>query len=108
MAEENGLDAAQLKGSGAGGRIMKDDVLGQLNRRPPAPASARSGAPAGPRPNAAREERVQMTPLRKRVAERLVQAQSTAAILTTFNEVDMGEVMALRKQYRRSSRRSTA
>ncbi|NTX57675.1 dihydrolipoyllysine-residue succinyltransferase, partial [Myxococcus sp. CA039A] len=55
--------------------------------------------PSGPRPNAAREERVRMTPLRKRVAERLIQAQSNAALLTTFNEVDMGEVMALRKKY---------
>lgn len=100
MAEENRVDVGQLKGSGAGGRIMKEDVQGQLNRpaaapsAPPAPA-----APSGPRPNAAREERVRMTPLRKRVAERLIQAQSTAAMLTTFNEVDMGEVMALRKKY---------
>ncbi|RKG89731.1 2-oxoglutarate dehydrogenase complex dihydrolipoyllysine-residue succinyltransferase [Corallococcus sp. CA049B] len=96
MAEENRVDVGQLKGSGTGGRIMKEDVQGQLNRpsAPPAPA-----APSGPRPNAAREERVRMTPLRKRVAERLIQAQSTAAMLTTFNEVDMGEVMALRKKY---------
>lgn len=99
MAEENKLDVTQLKGSGTAGRITKEDVLGQLNRpaapsQPPAPAQ-----PAGPRPNAAREERVRMTPLRKRVAERLIQAQSNAALLTTFNEVDMGEVMALRKKY---------
>ncbi|TSC25072.1 2-oxoglutarate dehydrogenase complex dihydrolipoyllysine-residue succinyltransferase [Corallococcus sp. Z5C101001] len=102
MAEENRVDVGQLKGSGTGGRIVKEDVLGQLNRpatpaapsAPPAPA-----APSGPRPNAAREERVRMTPLRKRVAERLLQAQSNAALLTTFNEVDMGEVMALRKKY---------
>ncbi|RKG96485.1 2-oxoglutarate dehydrogenase complex dihydrolipoyllysine-residue succinyltransferase [Corallococcus carmarthensis] len=99
MAEENRVDVGQLKGSGTGGRIMKEDVQGQLNRpaapsTPPAPA-----APSGPRPNAAREERVRMTPLRKRVAERLLQAQSNAALLTTFNEVDMGEVMALRKKY---------
>ncbi|WP_223637463.1 2-oxoglutarate dehydrogenase complex dihydrolipoyllysine-residue succinyltransferase [Corallococcus sp. EGB] len=96
MAEENRVDVGQLKGSGAGGRIMKEDVQGQLNRPAAAPAPA---APSGPRPNAAREERVRMTPLRKRVAERLIQAQSTAAMLTTFNEVDMGEVMALRKKY---------
>lgn len=99
MAEENKLDVSQLKGSGTAGRITKEDVLGQLNR-PAAPSQpAAPAAPAGPRPNAAREERVRMTPLRKRVAERLVQAQSTAALLTTFNEVDMGEVMALRKKY---------
>ncbi|AEI65125.1 2-oxoglutarate dehydrogenase, E2 component, dihydrolipoamide succinyltransferase [Corallococcus macrosporus] len=90
------MDISQVKGSGAGGRVHKDDVLGQLNR-PAAPAAP--AQPAGPRPNAAREERVRMTPLRKRVAERLIQAQSTAAMLTTFNEVDMGEVMALRKKY---------
>ncbi|MBJ6759631.1 2-oxoglutarate dehydrogenase complex dihydrolipoyllysine-residue succinyltransferase [Myxococcaceae bacterium JPH2] len=101
MAEENKLDVAQLKGTGSGGRITKEDVLGQLNRpaTPAAPAPVAPAAPSGPRPNAAREERVRMTPLRKRVAERLIQAQSTAAMLTTFNEVDMGEVMALRKKY---------
>jgi 2-oxoglutarate dehydrogenase E2 component (dihydrolipoamide succinyltransferase) len=101
VAEENRLDVSQLKGSGTGGRITKEDVLGQL--RAPEPPAARAPTPAptpsGPRPRADREERVRMTPLRRRVAERLIQAQSTAAILTTFNEVDMGEVMALRKQY---------
>jgi 2-oxoglutarate dehydrogenase E2 component (dihydrolipoamide succinyltransferase) len=102
VAEENQVDLTQVKGSGAGGRITKEDVLGQISR-PAAPAPVQApavpAAPAGPRPNAAREERVRMTPLRKRVAERLIQAQSTAAMLTTFNEVDMGEVMALRKKY---------
>ena len=102
MAEENRVDVGQLKGSGTGGRIVKEDVLGQLNR-PATPATTQApaapAAPSGPRPNAAREERVRMTPLRKRVAERLLQAQSNAALLTTFNEVDMGEVMALRKKY---------
>ncbi|MFY2563812.1 2-oxoglutarate dehydrogenase complex dihydrolipoyllysine-residue succinyltransferase [Corallococcus terminator] len=99
VAEENKLDVTQLKGSGTAGRITKEDVLGQLNR-PAAPSQPAAPAqPAGPRPNAAREERVRMTPLRKRVAERLIQAQSNAALLTTFNEVDMGEVMALRKKY---------
>ncbi|WP_164009334.1 2-oxoglutarate dehydrogenase complex dihydrolipoyllysine-residue succinyltransferase [Pyxidicoccus trucidator] len=100
VAEENQVDLTQVKGSGSGGRITKDDVLGQLNRpATPAQAPAAPAMPSGPRPNAAREERVRMTPLRKRVAERLIQAQSTAAMLTTFNEVDMGEVMALRKKY---------
>jgi 2-oxoglutarate dehydrogenase E2 component (dihydrolipoamide succinyltransferase) len=97
--EDNKLDVTQLKGSGAGGRITKEDVLGQLNRPAETPAPQRAPVPSGPRPRADREERVKMTPLRRRVAERLIQAQSTAAILTTFNEVDMGEVMALRKQY---------
>jgi 2-oxoglutarate dehydrogenase E2 component (dihydrolipoamide succinyltransferase) len=99
MAEENRVDVGQLKGSGTGGRIMKEDVQGQLNRPAAAPSTPAPAAPSGPRPNAAREERVRMTPLRKRVAERLLQAQSNAALLTTFNEVDMGEVMALRKKY---------
>ncbi|MBN1209383.1 MAG: 2-oxoglutarate dehydrogenase complex dihydrolipoyllysine-residue succinyltransferase [Myxococcaceae bacterium] len=101
IAEANRLDLAGLQGSGAGGRITKEDVQGQLSRgaQAPTPAPVAPPVPSGPRPNAAREERVRMTPLRKRVAERLVQAQSTAAILTTFNEVDMGEVMALRKKY---------
>jgi 2-oxoglutarate dehydrogenase E2 component (dihydrolipoamide succinyltransferase) len=99
MAAANNVDVTQLQGSGSGGRITKDDVLGQLNKGSQAPAPVAPPVPSGPRPNAAREERVRMTPLRKRVAERLVQAQSTAAILTTFNEVDMSEVMALRKKY---------
>ncbi|WNG39831.1 2-oxoglutarate dehydrogenase complex dihydrolipoyllysine-residue succinyltransferase [Archangium violaceum] len=102
IVEENKLDVAQLKGSGTGGRITKEDALGQLNRPAEAPAQrapAPAPAPSGPRPRADREERVKMTPLRRRVAERLVQAQSTAAILTTFNEVDMGAVMDLRKQH---------
>jgi 2-oxoglutarate dehydrogenase E2 component (dihydrolipoamide succinyltransferase) len=102
IAEENKVDVGQLKGSGTGGRITKEDVLGQLNRPAEAPAQrapAPAPAPSGPRPRADREERVKMTPLRRRVAERLLQAQSTAAILTTFNEVDMGAVMDLRKQY---------
>ncbi|KFA89231.1 2-oxoglutarate dehydrogenase complex dihydrolipoyllysine-residue succinyltransferase [Archangium violaceum] len=101
IVEENKLDVAQLKGSGTGGRITKEDALGQLNRPAEAPAqrAPAPAAPSGPRPRADREERVKMTPLRRRVAERLVQAQSTAAILTTFNEVDMGAVMELRKQH---------
>jgi 2-oxoglutarate dehydrogenase E2 component (dihydrolipoamide succinyltransferase) len=102
IAEDNKLDVGQLKGSGTGGRITKEDVLGQINRPAEAPAQQRAPAPAapsGPRARADREERVKMTPLRRRVAERLLQAQSTAAILTTFNEVDMGAVMELRKQH---------
>ena len=98
LAEDKGLDLSQVKGTGPGGKILKEDVLGHVEARPKAPAP-RPAAPAGPRPHADREERVRMTPLRKRVAERLVQAQSTAALLTTFNEVDMGEVMAIRKTY---------
>jgi len=110
IAEERGLDTKQIQGSGAQGRITKGDVIARENGAAaevtePAPAPRKTLEPAavklptGPRPNGAREERVKMTPLRRRVAERLIMAQQTAAILTTFNEVDMGAVMALRKQY---------
>ena len=107
IADANGLDPATLRGSGASGRVMKDDVLTVLEggrggaAAAPAPAAsvAPAPAPAPARAPGAREERVKMTPLRKRVAERLLSAQNNAAILTTFNEVDMSAVMALRKQY---------
>ena len=108
IADANGLDPATLRGSGASGRVMKDDVLTVLEggrggaAAAPAPAAAAAPAPVAlpaPRTAGAREERVKMTPLRKRVAERLLSAQNNAAILTTFNEVDMHGVMALRKQY---------
>ncbi|HYX90079.1 MAG TPA: 2-oxoglutarate dehydrogenase complex dihydrolipoyllysine-residue succinyltransferase [Myxococcaceae bacterium] len=110
VAEERGIDVQKLKGSGPGGRILKEDVLGHvegLGQQLPAPAPApvqapppgRPAAPPGPRLRGDREERVRMTPLRKRVAERLLYAQSAAAMVTTFQEVDMGEVVALRKQY---------
>jgi 2-oxoglutarate dehydrogenase E2 component (dihydrolipoamide succinyltransferase) len=92
IASDKGIDPSQVQGSGSNGRVMKDDVL---KASAPPPASQALKAPSGPRA----EERVAMTPLRKRVAERLLQAQNNAAILTTFNEVDMGAVMALRKQY---------
>jgi 2-oxoglutarate dehydrogenase E2 component (dihydrolipoamide succinyltransferase) len=101
MVEENSLDPAKIPSSGKDGRLTKGDVI-QFMERPaaaPAPAPAPS-APAAPRiGDPAREERVRMTRLRKRIAERLKQAQNTAAMLTTFNEVDMGHVMALRSQY---------
>ena len=103
VAAEMGVDTSRIQGSGTGGRVMKDDVVRASG---PAPVSSGGAAPTSAVPitaratsAGAREERVRMTPLRKRVAERLLQAQSTAAILTTFNEVDMGAVMSLRKQY---------
>jgi 2-oxoglutarate dehydrogenase E2 component (dihydrolipoamide succinyltransferase) len=103
MAADAGLDPGSLRGSGASGRVTKDDVLtvlegGKSTPEQPAPAAPLS-LPTPIRTPGAREERVKMTPLRKRVAERLLAAQSNAAILTTFNEVDMGAVMALRKTY---------
>ena len=86
VAEEAKADVSQLAGTGRGGRITKADVINYV----------RDGAPAGPRP----EERVKMTRLRSRVAERMKQAQNTAAILTSFNEVDLNAVMELRKKYK--------
>ena len=94
MAADKGIDPGALSGSGVKGRVMKHDVA----KAPPPPPPPHP-APSRARASGHREERVPMTPLRKRVAARLLEAQSTAAILTTFNEVDMSAVMAMRKQY---------
>jgi 2-oxoglutarate dehydrogenase E2 component (dihydrolipoamide succinyltransferase) len=111
LVEENKLDPAKIPASGKDGRLTKGDVLTQLERGA-APAAATAGAkpaaqpqpmaPRPPREPGAREERVRMTRLRRRIAERLKEAQNNAAMLTTFNEVDMTEVMALRERYRDS------
>ena len=99
MMEERHLAAEAIgTGSGKDGRITKGDVLEFLNRPaalPPVPV-----APAAPRAADAREERVRMTRLRRTIAARLKEAQNTAAMLTTFNEVDMSAVLALRSEYR--------
>ncbi|UWQ38081.1 2-oxoglutarate dehydrogenase complex dihydrolipoyllysine-residue succinyltransferase [Leisingera aquaemixtae] len=100
---EAGIDASQVKGTGRDGRIMKEDVAAALAAAKSAPASAPAPAQVrGPvtADDAAREERVKMTRLRQTIAKRLKDAQNTAAILTTYNEVDMTEVMALRNQYK--------
>ncbi len=103
LIEENRLDAAAIGGTGKDGRVTKGDVLAVLER-PAAPPAARAPAPApastAPRPTDLREERVKMTRLRKRIAERLKEAQNTAAMLTTFNEVDMTALNGLRNQYK--------
>jgi 2-oxoglutarate dehydrogenase E2 component (dihydrolipoamide succinyltransferase) len=99
LITEQGLQAAQLgKGTGKGGRITKGDVL-QFLSRPAAPAQ---GAASARTPHDAEpgEERVKMTRLRRTIAQRLKEAQNTAAMLTTFNEVDMSAAMALRAEYR--------
>ena len=98
LMEEKNLSAAAIgEGSAKDGRIAKGDVLAFINKPPvtPAPAAAK-----GPRAPDAREERVKMTRLRKTIATRLKDAQNTAAMLTTFNEVDLGAIMALRGQYK--------
>src|SRR6185369_1021735 len=102
IAEESGLDPARLGGSGRDGRVTKGDMLSALESHV-AERSTRPAAPnAGPRARADREERVAMSRLRKTIALRLKESQNTAAQLTTFNEVDMSHVMALRAEYKDS------
>ena len=97
LIDEHNLDPAEIPGTGKDGRITKGDVLAFLETGPAASAPA---AQTDLRPRADREERVRMTRLRQRISERLKQAQNTAAILTTYNEADMTEVMALRSEFR--------
>jgi len=100
LAEETGVAPAALQPSGKDGRATKSDVMAALSSisAPSAAPAARPVVPAGPRPRADREERVKMTRLRRTIANRLKEAQNTAAMLTTFNEVDMTNVMALRER----------
>ncbi|MEQ9145936.1 MAG: 2-oxoglutarate dehydrogenase complex dihydrolipoyllysine-residue succinyltransferase [Parvibaculaceae bacterium] len=113
LIEENNLDPATISGTGKDGRIVKGDVLAVLEAKgeaTPAPSSAPAPAPASSKPapvkapapadQSAREERVRMTRLRKTIATRLKEAQNTAAMLTTFNEVDMTGVMDARSKYK--------
>ncbi|WP_085705156.1 2-oxoglutarate dehydrogenase complex dihydrolipoyllysine-residue succinyltransferase [Pseudomonas sp. B8(2017)] len=106
LAEENGIDLATVAGTGKGGRITKEDVVAAVANKKSAPAAAAkpaAAAAAAPVVVAAgdrTEKRVPMTRLRAKIAERLVEAQSSMAMLTTFNEVDMTEVMALRSKYK--------
>jgi 2-oxoglutarate dehydrogenase E2 component (dihydrolipoamide succinyltransferase) len=99
LVEETGVAPSAIQPTGKDGRATKADVLAALSSIPaPAAPAARPAAPAGPRPRADREERVRMTRLRRTIANRLKEAQNTAAMLTTFNEVDMTNVMALRER----------
>ncbi len=105
LAEENGIDPNSVKGTGKGGRVTKEDVAAAIEAKKSAPAApAKPPVPAAEAPIFAAGERVEkrvpMTRLRAKVAERLVEAQSSMAMLTTFNEVDMTEVMALRSKYK--------
>ena len=106
IAAETGMDAAAVPGTGKDGRVTKGDMLAAIERAAAQPtpvtapaASIQARAPSPP-DDAAREERVRMTRLRPTIARRRKDAQNTAAMLTTFNEVDMTQVMALRSQYR--------
>jgi len=103
MLAEHGLTGEGMTGSGKGGRLTREDVTQQLQKPAAAPAAARAEAPA-PRPAAGsrEEQRVPMTRIRARIAERLIEAQSTAAMLTSFNEVDLKAVSELRAKYKDS------
>jgi 2-oxoglutarate dehydrogenase E2 component (dihydrolipoamide succinyltransferase) len=101
IAAENNIDTDAVAGSGKRGQVLKGDVLAAL-ANPAAPAALAPVAFRAPSPadDASREERVKMTKLRQTIARRLKEAQNSAAMLTTFNEVDMTEVMALRARYK--------
>jgi 2-oxoglutarate dehydrogenase E2 component (dihydrolipoamide succinyltransferase) len=108
LARESGIDPAGVNGSGKDGRVTKGDMLGAIAKggsagaSQPAQKEARPTLPRAPSApdDAAREERVRMTKLRQTIARRLKDAQDTAAMLTTFNDVDMSAVMAMRSQYK--------
>jgi 2-oxoglutarate dehydrogenase E2 component (dihydrolipoamide succinyltransferase) len=108
LAASRGIDPGQLEGSGRGGRILKEDVQAYLDREQPgappekAPEAGDGRAPPLPAQAPAAETRERMTPIRQRIAERLVVAQQTAAILTTFNEADLSAVLGLRARYKES------
>ena len=97
---ENAVNPADVAGTGKDGRITKGDVIDHLAKPAAAPVAAAAAASAAPRAPGGAEERVKMTRLRATIARRLKEAQNTAAMLTTFNEVDMSNVMALRNSYK--------
>ncbi|TNM60813.1 2-oxoglutarate dehydrogenase complex dihydrolipoyllysine-residue succinyltransferase [Aliirhizobium smilacinae] len=103
VAADNNISTSDIDGSGKRGQVLKGDVIAAIAKGPSAPAAA--AVPAAPRPvssadDASREERVKMTRLRQTIAKRLKDAQNTAAMLTTYNEVDMSAVMDLRNRYK--------
>jgi 2-oxoglutarate dehydrogenase E2 component (dihydrolipoamide succinyltransferase) len=106
LSAESGVDASTVPGSGKDGRVTKGDMLAAIEKAASAPTPVNQPAAAvqvrapSPADDAAREERVKMTRLRQTIARRLKEVQNTAAMLTTFNEVDMSHVMALRAQYK--------
>src|SRR5882757_9572496 len=106
LSAESGVDAATVPGSGKDGRVTKGDMLAAIEKAASAPTPVNQPAAAvqvrapSPADDASREERVKMTRLRQTIARRLKDVQNTAAMLTTFNEVDMSHIMAMRAQYK--------
>ncbi|HYR05511.1 MAG TPA: 2-oxoglutarate dehydrogenase complex dihydrolipoyllysine-residue succinyltransferase [Gallionella sp.] len=102
LAHEREIDAGSLQGSGRGGRVTKEDVLGAVQAAKPAPSPrmGEGGVPVAVPSGSRSEQRVPMTRIRQRIAERLLQSQQNAAILTTFNEVNMQPVIDLRNKYK--------
>lgn len=106
LSAESGVDASTVPGSGKDGRVTKGDMLAAIEKAASAPTPVNQPAAAvqvrapSPADDAAREERVKMTRLRQTIARRLKDVQNTAAMLTTFNEVDMSHIMAMRAQYK--------
>ena len=107
LAREKGVDVSKISGTGPGGRITKGDVLlyleGAEAAKPPRPEAPGTDAPVHPPTPGAEDEPVRrkpMSPIRRRIAERLLEARRNTAMLTTFNEIDMGRVQVLRKRYR--------
>jgi 2-oxoglutarate dehydrogenase E2 component (dihydrolipoamide succinyltransferase) len=106
LSVESGVDASTVPGSGKDGRVTKGDMLAAIEKAASAPTPVSQPAAAvqvrapSPADDASREERVRMTRLRQTIARRLKDVQNTAAMLTTFNEVDMGHIMAMRAQYK--------
>jgi 2-oxoglutarate dehydrogenase E2 component (dihydrolipoamide succinyltransferase) len=106
ISAESGIDAATVPGSGKDGRVTKGDMLAAIEKAASAPTPVNQPAAAvqvrapSPADDASREERVKMTRLRQTIARRLKEVQNTAAMLTTFNEVDMSHIMAMRAQYK--------
>ena len=106
IVAEKGIDASTIQGTGKDGRLTKADVTNPQSKAPAAPASVPAKAPAAPMPARApssqqgSQERVKMTNIRKKIAERLLMSQQTTATLTTFNDVDMTNLLALRANYK--------
>jgi 2-oxoglutarate dehydrogenase E2 component (dihydrolipoamide succinyltransferase) len=100
LAAEKQVDLAQIKGTGPDGRITKGDLILFLEAQAAGSAPAPAAAPAAPAPSSGGERREPMSPIRKRIAQHLLAAKQNTAMLTTFNEIDMGRAMDVRKTYK--------